>query len=408
LGPDDRGAAKLLFPIKPACYNLLKEPVYQLSPKKAQGKRPMNLPTATVLAISLLFCLPDRSTRASEFDQNLAQLASDNPDQIEMAHAWRALGKSAPDKLPAILAAADRLDPVRANRFYLLADKIAQKSIAEKSLPIGPLHEFLFQSSHQSKARRLAFDWITTAKPDGRDQLLEQLIGDRSDRLNFIAIGRLLKLAADSTDPNETTSLRKKALDAAREPNQIIQIVDLLDASGKKIDLSARLGLLTNWQMAGPFDNTEGRGFDIAYPVEKNLTGLTFQETYEGKPDADGNPRKFTWQKVDPSDRLGTIDFNRLIGTEKGVLAYLATTIDSPTDRPAQLRLGSFNAMKIWLNGTQIARLPIYHSGGQFDGYKIPIDLKKGPNRLIIKVHQNSQTQPWTKNWSVTARIVEL
>jgi hypothetical protein len=82
----------------------------------------------------------------------------------------------------------------------------------------------------------------------------------------------------------------------------------------------------------------------------------------------------------------GLVPLDQLIGGENRV-AYLRTTIVSPKAQPARLEIGSDDGVKVWLNGK------VVHANNVDRGYvagqdKVTIELKEGPNVLLVKVTQ--------------------
>ena len=73
----------------------------------------------------------------------------------------------------------------------------------------------------------------------------------------------------------------------------------------------------------------------------------------------------------------------------------------------AEIRYSSKNATKVWLNGRLIASNEVYHSGGGFDQYQVPVTLRDGENSVLIKVCQNEQKMPWEREWDFKLRVVD-
>lgn len=79
-------------------------------------------------------------------------------------------------------------------------------------------------------------------------------------------------------------------------------------------------------------------------------------------------------------------------------VAYLSITIDSDREQKAELRLGSDDQAKLWLNGQlvfQQARARRFAA----DNDIVPVELRKGANRLLVKVC-NEQGE-----WSFSLRL---
>ena len=80
----------------------------------------------------------------------------------------------------------------------------------------------------------------------------------------------------------------------------------------------------------------------MKYPPEKTID---LKASYEGKNE------KVKWSAFTTPDPFGMMNVNLQYGEIKEVLAYAHTTFDSDSERPAQFRIGSKNAWKLWVNG---------------------------------------------------------
>ena len=114
---------------------------------------------------------------------------------------------------------------------------------------------------------------------------------------------------------------------------------------GKTVDLTAHLGFLTTWWVIGPFDNTDKEGFAVVYPPERNVDR---NATYQGK------QRKVAWKKYETKEKYGFVDLNKAIAKHMGATAYAMTEFYAPAGVDAQIRLATFNANMIWLNGQRV------------------------------------------------------
>ena len=132
-------------------------------------------------------------------------------------------------------------------------------------------------------------------------------------------------------------------------------------------------------------------GFEKVYSPE---TETVYSESYEGK---NGQAR---WTAFSTSHNLGMLDINEEYGQIKEALAYAKTTFVTDRTQKVQIRLGSKNAWKVWVNGDLLYSRDEYHRGKtRIDQFVIDGELKKGANKILLKVCQNEQTQSWTKQW---------
>ena len=194
----------------------------------------------------------------------------------------------------------------------------------------------------------------------------------------------------------------RKALDAARDIDQIKKITTALRALGQKVDLSRHFGFLMHWIVIGPFDNTDRSGFKKVFPPENKIDRAA---TYDGKVD------KVKWSQFVTANEYGMVDINKAYPGPgdglKEVTAYAYTEYIATVARAVELRLGCKNAWKIWHNGKLIFGRDEYHRGIRIDQYKLKINLAKGRNTLLIKLCQNEQKQDWTKEWQFQLRVCD-
>ena len=130
------------------------------------------------------------------------------------------------------------------------------------------------------------------------------------------------------------------------------------------------------WWTLGPFDNTDGIGYDTTY-IPENTMQIDTATKYEG---IDGQVR---W-KPKSDDRI----LDGYVGLGKDVdwrVAYAFATVVSPNQRKVQLRFDSDDQGKIWLNGEEVhAHTKTYRA--EIDRYIIPVTLKPGENSILVKV----------------------
>ena len=269
-------------------------------------------------------------------------------------------------------------------------------------LPLVELGEFLLNRSHDAKPRALAFELIRRVDAEAAEQLIPGLLGDPSVDLRREAVARLLGQAegflANAGNKPAAVLLYRQALDAARDLDQIKSISGALRELGRKVNLTRHFGFLVDWQMAGPFHNKDRAGFESVFGPEKNAD---LSASYDGM---DG---KVKWQGYSTGDEYGMVDFNKPYGDLKEVTGYAQTEFVSSIDRPAELRLGCKNAWKIWLNGELIFGRDEYHRGMRIDQYKLPVQLKKGGNTILVKACQNEQVEDWTVQWQFQLRVCD-
>ncbi len=91
----------------------------------------------------------------------------------------------------------------------------------------------------------------------------------------------------------------------------------------------------------------------------------------------------------------------------KGAVMYLATDFVADKARPVEVRLGTPNAWKVWVNGKLLFAREEYHRGMAIDQYRVPAKLKEGRNTILVKLCQNEQDQDWAQRYQLQLRVCD-
>ncbi len=130
------------------------------------------------------------------------------------------------------------------------------------------------------------------------------------------------------------------------------------------------------WKFLGPFDNQQGLGIAKVYPPE---IAVDLNAQYDG---AFGKPIR--WQD---GSRFRDGERNDLLifDVNDFTLCYFYRTIESDRDQDAVMSVGSDDCIAIWLNAVKVHE---YRGtrGVVLDEDLVPVRLKKGVNRLLLKI----------------------
>ncbi|MFK7736178.1 MAG: hypothetical protein AB8B50_09130 [Pirellulaceae bacterium] len=305
-----------------------------------------------------------------------------------------------------VLAVMREANASQKNWLISLAQVIADRDKQESK---QRLSDFLKQEAQDSVARYWAFDFVTKGDEQARELFLNGATEDPCLDIRYEAIELALRNLdeAEALPAEDKKTQLKGLLTKARLAEQVQQIGSKLEELGEPQDLLQHFGFVANWSLIGPFDNTEMVGFAKQYAPELSLesgTSLAKSDSLEG---IDGKSGKLSWIEVTTEDQGGMVDVGAALSKEKGAVAYLVGAFNSTESRKCQFRIGTPNATKIWLNGDLIMSREVYHSGNQVDQYVESVELKEGPNEIVIKSCQNEQTEPWAQDWAFQARFTD-
>ena len=131
---------------------------------------------------------------------------------------------------------------------------------------------------------------------------------------------------------------------------------------------------LGEWSYLGPFDNTNGKGFDTVYPPEEKLN-LT--APHKGK-----NNLAIAWRQGRFPD--GQVNNLALLPDNNNAVMYLHREIEcvAPFDLPVSL--GSDDALVLWLNGQKLLSENVTRVCAA-DQNRVILKLKAGKNSLLLK-----------------------
>lgn len=360
--------------------------------------------TLSVFALIGFVATFSYQSNASEISDALATIKNIQGEGLgneSASQAWSVLSKAELSDLPEIIKGLDDASPLAANYLRLATDSIVGQQGTRSELPKETLTQLVMDLDHSSQARELAFEIISVSDSDYSQNMVGLFINDPSLSLRRLAVARK-KAEADIllsvSQKDAALSIYQEVLQSARDIDQIESIITELNSLGKKVTVTDTFGFLMDWQIVGPFHNIDRAGFGEIFPPEKNL-GI--KKSFNGK------SGEIKWKSYQSRDTYGKVDINQAVGPVKEVTAYAYREFFSDKDQPAQIRLGCKNAWKIWFNGEYVFGRDEYHRGSRIDQYSFPINLKKGANKILLKVCQNEQTESWTKEWEFQFRICD-
>ena len=313
--------------------------------------------------------------------------------------AYQSLIKHDRSVLPEVLKAFNGANPLAAN--YLRSAFEVLVADGKGEIPVKELQAYLADRDNNQKARAMVFEYLSKQEPDKMNALLDNMLDDPSAGIRYQAVQKVIdqaKAFEKDGKQDQAVAAYRRAMEGATQESQVKAINEALKKAGVNVDLQQHFGLLTDWRIIGPFDNTDESAFDVVYPPEKELD---FSATYDGK------TGKVSWQVIGTDQDMGTVDIAKSIAPHKGSVMYMYTEYISPEKQDVYVRMATSNAWKLWVNDELVFAREEYHRGMRWDQYRVPVSFQKGRNRLLLKILQNEQTQSWAQDYSVQFRITD-
>ena len=317
------------------------------------------------------------------------------------------LSKSAPENLPAMLSAMNDAGPLARNWLRGAFETVATRSLEKPAtFPKPALLKFFADHKNNPAIRRLAFEWLAKVDPDFAAKTIPESLADPSSEMRRDAVAFHINRAKELTAKGDKAAAQaawELALTGAGDEDQLKLISKTLKEDySRDVDLVRHNGFIVDWHVIGPFDNKKMKGFDVAYPPEKELD---FTKTYAAEFEGKTNDLKWVLLKAD--DPEGKFDIAKLTSPYKGAISYAAHELTSDTARPVEFRFATPNAWKLWLNGELLFGREEYHRGMFYDMYQVRGQLKPGKNTILMKVCQNEQKDDWAQVWTIQFRVCD-
>ena len=131
--------------------------------------------------------------------------------------------------------------------------------------------------------------------------------------------------------------------------------------------------------MAGPFDWKTDADWDTGFVGEPEID---LAATYKN------GEEKIAWKPVAVGDGMGLLNLHGLVAARERCFAYAYTEIEVAEAGPAQLRVGSDDGNRLWLNGKQVVGITRWTGARPLDQDIVDCELVKGVNRILAKISQ--------------------
>lgn len=337
--------------------------------------------------------------------QSIAQTESTPRDPVALAAAIWSLQQSPDASLDQVLAAINDAGPTATNRLI----GVASSMIRKQNPTLRWRTDYVADRQHPAAARTLVFRTLQSdsnpAATEWMDSFLDTATDDPAAVLRRLAIDVAIEQARQQSteDPDAAKEVCRQVLGLARHPSQVAAIAAMLRQMGDPITTAEAMSMIMRWHIIGPFDNVGGVGFDAQFPPQMQYvvqSRIDLDSTFEGKTD------RVAWSEIVAADD-GIVDLHTHFEQEKGATAYAYVSLQSEQSGPAQIRLQSITANKVWVNGQRKMINAVSHSGSAVDQYIADFDLKLGENTILLKLCQNEQTERWAQKWEFQCRITD-
>lgn len=276
-----------------------------------------------------------------------------------------------------------------ADRFYLATTAQQMKAAVDEALALAPAaavsHELAAQYALLTGDEHAATAHLINAltDTDNADALLhlKLLFGTEWSADESQKIEALLAALTESHPSPEVRAYAAFRLSSLRKE------LGQSNAADAEARINGRLPLA----VIGPWDNDQGKGFDLVQPPETD--GVDFNAEYPGM------LRPIRWRAELPVGIAGVYHLSEAVEPSRFALAYATGAFKLNAPGRVELRLRTTEPFKLWVDGAQVMSVREVREY-MFDQAVIPLELPAGEHRILIKSARREEGQ-----WLLSARI---
>ncbi len=149
-------------------------------------------------------------------------------------------------------------------------------------------------------------------------------------------------------------------------------------------EISSIMTNIVDWSFVGPFDNVMNSGHSKSFgPLENPKNNSTFKSKYGAD---------IKWFSPKPVFNTGYVLVDNFF-SNSNYLMYAQTFVELNEDKRAKIKFGYTGTATLWVNDQQVHSINEYRST-EMDHYVYEVDLKKGQNRILLKLGDYGTSYP--------------
>lgn len=254
-------------------------------------------------------------------------------------------------------------------------DKIDEKEIAQ----------ILGEKSRPSVTRRLALEVMEKYQPGFRTNFLKRSQDDPEFLREqiFEQINQALYFREQQQE-DECVRLLTEAYHRASDGEQIATAFRLLNDPTIQPTLHLRLGVITKWNLIGPFPSEKEKGHETQYPVDLAHASQPI-ELHKQTPMKFGDTT-FDWTPVQVPHDGASLKFSLAFPGKTDSVSFAYTMFDVAAGQQVEVLASGGETLELWLNGEKIIDAPFYNQRPRMDRHRARAKLVKGTNAILAKV----------------------
>lgn len=239
----------------------------------------------------------------------------------------------------------------------------------------------IYKQSQSEEQRAMALEGIRKhPTPEAFEIVLDLLKKDDVTQLSpalLIAVAQKALVSGREVEGKELLSL---VLSRITTPQSIREVIEALRAYGSNQEAARLMGFITRWYFVGPFPWNPLEGFKPSF-IDEPTIDLNAIYTVEN--------RNIQWHPHETLDIGGVFDLITLIAPTENAVAFAYSEIEVAEGGKAQIRTGSDDGIRVWVNGEQVLEKDV-DRGADIDQDIADIVLNSGTNKILVQITQRS------------------
>ncbi|MFL5348119.1 MAG: DUF3857 domain-containing protein [Hyalangium sp.] len=177
----------------------------------------------------------------------------------------------------------------------------------------------------------------------------------------------------------------KRNADPGTRTTATLLLMDVERSRGRMVhstELAHSLGFINDFYVVGGFENEGKSGCDTDFGPEAATVDLSAKF-------AGAKGREVSWRKLAVAPTDGYVDLAAAVRPNKEAVAYALTWLEAPAETQVALGVGTSGGFRLWVNGQPAAKEDHYNLPRP-DQTRVAVKLRKGLNRVLLKVCQES------------------
>lgn len=243
----------------------------------------------------------------------------------------------------------------------------------------GRAYLAVYRYAVNEEMRQSALDGVRRfPTPDAYDIVLDAL--DAGD-FDMLPVGTMMGVAMNAIEGGREQEGRRildDLIPRLRTTNEVGAAINAMSPHGPNPEFARAVGIVNRWHMVGPFPWRPATGFSETIINEPNIS---LEDDYEV------NGERAAWRPVATDHPTGFFDLCGVHGMLENVTAFAYTQVKVGAETEAQLRIGTDDGVRVWLNGALVHENDV-DRGYTLDEDIVPVVLQDGCNAILLQITQ--------------------